>query len=215
MLAFGDPLFVKYADFVGHAEGGLSKDPKDSARSCVPAGMYHTNRGITFCTFKAMAQSLGMSPTYQRFLSLSKEDANRFLYSYYKVASKGINNPITQLIFTNIAWGSGQSVVATTARLTLRESLGLTNVRLTGAMNDDLRRIINAQDPAKFNNALMEQRLKWLSNARTAKDHFRGWKAREDKFRREFMGGSSPSGLNILTMLAIALGGFLLFIKKS
>jgi lysozyme family protein len=215
-MEFTSSLFQKYADFVGFAEGGLSKDPNDTAKKCVGNGLFHTNRGITFCTYKELAPSMGLAPTYQRFLMLTKNEANKFLYAYYKVASKGIINPITQLIFTNIAWGSGQSVVPTLARLTLRDSLGLQNIRLTGGMNDDLRKTINAQDPIKFNNALMNQRLKWLSQAKTANVHFRGWKAREDKFRKEFMSAPGPSGggAGIIGMLALLFGAFF-FLKKT
>lgn len=216
MLSLTDPLFQKYAKFVGFAEGGLSKDPRDNARKCVPPGMYHTNRGVTFCTYKSMAQSLGLAPTYNRFLMLTKDDANKFLHAYYRGASKGITNPITQFIATNIAWGSGQSVVPIIFRATLRENMGLTNVRLTGGMNADLIKTINAQNPAKLNDELMKRRLQWLKGASTAKDHLKGWETREAQFRKEFMTDPAPSGgtPGILGLLALAVGAFF-FLKKE
>jgi|688.fasta_scaffold709325_2 lysozyme family protein len=217
MLAFSDPLFQRYANFTGIAEGGLSRDQEDSAKSCVGPGMYHTNRGVTFCTYKGMASTFGLAPTYQRFLMLTKEEANKFLHAYYRVAGKGIKNPVTQFIATNIAWGSGQSVVPIIFRATLRENMGLSNVRLTGGMTADLLNTINAQNPARLNDELMKRRLQWLKGARSAKKHLKGWIAREDRFRKEFMSDpapSTPGTTGILGILAIAIGAFF-FLKRS
>ena len=54
----------KWGDFTRHIlrwEGKTSSDPRDTASSCYPGGI-HTNKGVTFCTFKALAGKLGITP---------------------------------------------------------------------------------------------------------------------------------------------------------
>jgi lysozyme family protein len=217
MLKFTDPLFQKYAAFVGHAEGGLSKNPNDSAARFVEPGQYHTNRGIIWPTFQTYAKSLGIPATYDNFIKLSKEQANQILYAYYKFASKDIQNDITGLILTNIYWGSG-NVLGRHTRLALRE-LGIP-VKITGNLDESVRRTINLQDPAKFNDALMKVRRDFLTAitiSRPANKVFlKGWLAREDRFKNEFMtGSSSPEKKNSIAWLAFAMiGGFLFFKEK-
>src|SRR5574338_1164262 len=79
----------QFKDFVKHIlswEGGLSNDPDDrSAAACVQPGQYHTNKGVTFCTFKALAPRLDISPvTYEKFIKMTDEEVGRFIYSFYK-----------------------------------------------------------------------------------------------------------------------------------
>ena len=101
----------KWQEYISHViqwEGGFSKNPSDSAASCVPAGQYHTNKGVTYCTFKDRAGALGISPvTYERFLNLTDEDAAKFLYFYYNnVAGSKLPDSIA-LAMTEAGWGSG------------------------------------------------------------------------------------------------------------
>jgi hypothetical protein len=213
-MEFTSPLFQRYATFTGHAEGGLSKNPKDSAARFVKAGQYHTNRGIIWPTFQAYAKFLGIAPTYINFLGLTKDQANKILYAYYKQASKGINDPLTGLILTNIYWGSG-NVLGSHTRLALRE-MGLP-VKITGSLDQDIKAVINQQDPAKFRNALMKVRRDFLTGLaeRRPKDKvfLKGWLAREDRFKKEFLEGQEPEKKNSWPWLALILGGFLFFRK--
>jgi len=110
MLTSNSNSWVNYIKHVLNFEGGLSKDPQDSAAKCNTAGLYHTNKGITFCTFKANAIKLGILPvTYERFLQLTEEEAAKFLYKFYQIA-KGEKLPNKLAIaLTEAAWGSGNS----------------------------------------------------------------------------------------------------------
>lgn len=217
MLKFDSPLFQKYAVFVGHAEGGLSKDPNDSASKYVEAGRYHTNRGVIWPTFQKYARLIGVEPTYSNFINLTKEQANKVLYAYYTFAANGITNNITGLILTNIYWGSG-NVLGRHTRLALK-NMGLP-VALTGPLDQSIKATINQQDPKKFNRALLDVRkdfLKGLAISRPANKKFiKGWLAREKKFEDEFLTADNqePEKKNNVALLAMLVGGFLLFTKK-
>lgn len=88
-------------------EGKTSKDPRDTAASCYPGGI-HTNKGITFCTFKALAGKLGITPvTHARFLKLTDQEVGLFIYEFYN-SVRGAELPDSvALAATEAAWGSG------------------------------------------------------------------------------------------------------------
>lgn len=104
------PLFEKYRDFVLKWEGGNSSDPDDTAASCAPySGGVHTVRGVTYCTFKLLASKLGVLPvTYDRFLDLSPDDVDKFIYEYYKLIRGPELADHLALAMTEAAWGSGR-----------------------------------------------------------------------------------------------------------
>lgn len=120
-LASSSPLFRDYLDFLLKEEGGKSSNPKDSAVRCAPyLGAVHTNKGVTYCTFKTYAAQLLVLPvTYDHFLKLTNAEAARFLYLYYE----GVGGPQLPdrlaLALTEVGWGSGPE----TAKKTLQRAL--------------------------------------------------------------------------------------------
>lgn len=102
-----------FTDFVKHIlsfEGGLSKDERDTAIKCAPfKGAYHTNKGVTYCTFKELATNLGITNTYDKFISLNDNEVAKFIYYYYKDANGDKLPKSIGLSVTEAAWGSGKS----------------------------------------------------------------------------------------------------------
>lgn len=100
----------KWGEYTRHIlrwEGRTSSDPRDTAASCYPGGI-HTNKGVTFCTFKNLAPKLGISPiTHDRFLKLTDQEIGLFIYEFYKNV-RGADLPDSvALAATEAAWGSG------------------------------------------------------------------------------------------------------------
>ena len=122
---------------------------------------------------------------------------------------------MTGLILTNIYWGSG-NVLGSHTRLALRE-MGLP-VKITGNFDQDVKATINLQDPAKFRASLMKVRKDWLTALTERRPQnkvfLKGWLAREERFRKEFLEGQAPEKKNSLAFLALLLGGFLFFRKN-
>ena len=101
---------AKWGAFTRHIlrwEGKTSSDPRDTAAKCYPGGI-HTNKGITFCTFRDLAPKLGISPvTHDRFLKLTDKEVGLFIYEFYN-AVRGPELPDSvALAATEAAWGSG------------------------------------------------------------------------------------------------------------
>jgi hypothetical protein len=93
-------------------------------------------------------------------------------------------------------------------------------VKLTGSLDQSIKATINLQDPAKFNRALLDVRkefLQGLAISRPASQRFlQGWLAREKRFEDEFLTGPAgePEKKNNVALLALLVGGFLLFFKN-
>jgi len=105
----------KIIPFILKWEGGLSKDPADSASKypapCPYNGVhgYHTNKGITYQTFESLAKKLGYDPSCNNFYTMPVDIFN-------KIYRQGYWNPFylddykSQAIADMIvswAWASG------------------------------------------------------------------------------------------------------------
>jgi len=108
-IKISDPLFKKYVGHVLAWEGLTSKDPDDTAASCAPfKGAYHTNKGVTYCTFTKLAASLGITPvTYNRFVMLTDDDIAKFVFHFCQEAHASVLDDLVALSVTEAAWGSG------------------------------------------------------------------------------------------------------------
>lgn len=102
-------LFANYVQHILRWEGKTSKDPRDTAAKCYPGGI-HTNKGVTFCTFKQLAPVVGISPvTHDRFLKLTDQDVGRILFYFYQQVRGDQVPDSVGLAMTEAAWGSGTS----------------------------------------------------------------------------------------------------------
>lgn len=94
-------------------EGKTSKDPRDTAVVCAPfKGAFHTNKGVTFCTFKTLAKKLGILPvTYDRFLKLTDEEIKKFIFEFMQSVKADQLKDSIALALTEATWGSGKRAV--------------------------------------------------------------------------------------------------------
>ena len=178
----------KWDSFVKHIlkwEGKQSKDPRDTAAKCVNPGQIHTNRGVTFCTFKSMAAGLGITPvTYQRFLQLTDREAARFIYRFYTDV-KGSQLPDSiALAMTEAAWGSG----STRAYRHLRDAL--TDIGRPASTNTQAIKVANAVDSARLFKAYQNRRKEFLQTTLGTQPRYaafvRGWINRLNDFTQKF-----------------------------
>lgn len=178
----------KWLDYVEHVlyfEGGLSKDPRDTASKCVKAGQYHTNKGVTFCTFKELAPSLGISPvTYEKFINLSDYEVGKFIYKFYeKIQGSKFPQEIA-LLLTEIAWMSGSA----RAFQHLKDAL-----KKLGVETDSVAQMINAvskMDEKKVFDALKLERKKYfdfLTSSPKYAPFKKGWDNRLTRFFSKFI----------------------------
>lgn len=197
----------KWSNFIAHIlkwEGKFSKDPRDSAAKCVQPGQIHTNKGVTFCTFKSMAASLGISPvTYDRFLKLTDGEAARFIYRFYTDV-KGSQLPDSiALAMTEAAWMSG----ATRANAHLRDALRQLGSPV--ATNAQAIRQANRVDTTALFKAYQDKRNEFLQTTLGSQDRYkpfvRGWINRLNEFTSKFNPFSIFWGLPILFFLILSV----------
>lgn len=182
---------------------GTSSDPRDTgATGCVPAGMIHTNKGVTFCTFEGMATSLGITPvTHARFLSMTNEEVGRFIYAFYKNVKGDKFSDSVGLSLAEAAWGSG----AGNAAKHLQKALKLMgkDVAVDGAIGPQTIAAANSVDQKLLYKNFWDVRKAFLASL-TAQPRFaifeKGWTNRVNSFLKSF----SPAGL-VLSIFAIAL----------
>jgi lysozyme family protein len=176
--------WVDYVKHVLYYEGGLSNDSKDTASKCVEAGLYHTNKGVTFCTFKSLAPVVGISPvTYERFMKLTDEDSAKFLYKFYEsVKGNSFPNDVA-LLLTEIAWSSGTS----RAFSHLKDSL--LNLGVKTNNTPEMIEAVKKLGSEKVYIELEKTRKKYL-NFLTASPKYakykRGWNNRLNSFLQKF-----------------------------
>ena len=103
---------AQFQQFVKHIlsfEGGLSKDPRDTAVRYAPfPGAYHTNKGVTYAAFASLGPKIGISPVnYEKFVKLTDQEVGKFIYEYYKSINGDKLPGSVGLSVTEAAWGSG------------------------------------------------------------------------------------------------------------
>lgn len=98
-------------DFIHEAEGGLSKNPSDSAAKyskVTPKEPYHTNAGITRATFDKYATKFGFKNDYATFLNMPVALWTKIYNEvYYKPFKDITDDRLFNIELTNWAWGSG------------------------------------------------------------------------------------------------------------
>ena len=207
-------IWLKYNKHVLQWEGKTSKDPGDiNPAKCVEPGQIHTNKGVTYCTFKSLADKLNVTPnTYERFLNLSDEDVAKFTYSFYKMVN-GQNFPDSiALAMTESAWGSNSDRAYKHLYDALND-LGLQTKTKADA-------VINASKvPEKvlFDLYVTKRRqyLDFLGKSPKYSKYINGWNNRMKSFYSLFSPtGETKKKIALLSILPILLITYLIFRKK-
>jgi len=187
MLITQTSIWQNYLSHILSFEGKTSKDPRDSASKCAPfAGAYHTNKGITYCTFKNFAAQCNIKPvTYDRFLKLSDSDVSQFLYYiYYKdLQGRFIKDPIAFSLI-EIAYGSGQATAARTLQKALN-SIGI-KARLTGRIDLETINLMRRAGIKTLFNAIWNIRVDYLKSLSVWETYKNGWTSRINSFINKF-----------------------------
>ena len=179
----------KWTDYTKHVlkwEGKTSKDPDDkTAAKCVSPGMIHTNKGVTFCTFKQMASSLGIFPvTHARFLKLTDSEVAKFIYRFYQNVNGSTFPDSIAIAMVETAWLSGKE---------------RGEKHLIEALNDIGHTVYTIQEAAREAANINEQQLfdafikrRWaylidyLGNSANYAKYKNGWRNRLTEFKTKY-----------------------------
>jgi lysozyme family protein len=109
-------VYTKIVSFIKTKEGGLSSASNDTA-SNNPSNCgngsngkpYHTNKGITWSTFKGLSSKLGYSATCENFIKMPDDIWGKIYKEGFWNPMQGdrIQNQAIANTFVEMAWGSG------------------------------------------------------------------------------------------------------------
>lgn len=211
-MQINSPVFQRYLSYLLFWEGGKSARKGDTAVRCAPfPGAVHTNKGVTFCTFKELAAGLGVVPvTYDRFLKLTDQEVGKFLYEYYRsVGGPNFSEPLS-IAITEAAWWSGPE----RAVIHLQKALNALGQRVTvdGDIGTETLGAAKNVDSGKLYAAYLGE---WkgfidrLSRTEEHKENRTGWFRRLADFEKKFppAGGGKKSSLLLFTLPLLLMWG--------
>lgn len=186
----------KLANFIKKWEGGLSNDPSDTASSnpapCSFKGKsgYHTNKGITWSTFKTHAPRFGYKADCETFFNMPDDLWFKILTKVYAGAfplDKIKHLPSIQAVIITWAWGSGVAGAERRLANFQREVMGFTSSNITPSqIVENFRSRINPVNEKEWFNKLCDRRLEDFKKMATWSAHGNGWTARLNDFRKTF-----------------------------
>lgn len=132
--------------FILQWEGGLSRNPKDTASKdpapCSHNGVtgYHTNKGVTYTTFRSLAKPLGYEPTCENFFNMPDDIFLKIFKTGYWNGFK-LDDYKSQKIANLIvswAWASGTYGAYKQLKKFFEKNY---DVKLTGTYNENINTI--------------------------------------------------------------------------
>lgn len=189
-MQVNDPKFLELVKHILSFEGGLSKDERDTAVKCAPfKGAYHTNKGITYCTFKDLAGKLNITNTYDRFTTLTDTDVAKFIYYFYKDVNGDRMPASIGLSITEAAWGSGKSRAIKNLQQALVNLGKLDSDEVDGVFGAITENAIRSVPEQILYNEFWKERQRFIDSL-TAQPKYamfkRGWQRRIDTFLGKF-----------------------------
>lgn len=163
-----EQVFKKLIPFILKMEGGLSKDPNDSA-SKYPSPTpqkWHTNKGVTYKTFIDLSKKLNYLPTIENFLEMPKSIWLKIFKNGYYNNSKLTTDPILKAYLSLWLWGGWNKKIITTDQV---KNILNSNIETI----DKLKKLVNLR--IMYFNAIVK------ANPKNAK-FLKGWTNRANEF---------------------------------
>lgn len=223
---------ANYKNIVPHirkAEGGISSNPKDSAsKNSSPCGSkngypIHTNKGITWATFRGLASKGGYSATCDNFLRMPDD----IWLKVYKVGFwdtiKGdeIKNQAIANTFVEMNWGSGMgSVSKGTGTLGWLNSFFKKNYNKNLTTISQMVDFVNELDDKGQTPELFEKLNDFRANKYKALNQptfLKGWLNRLNAFyvlNKPYALSKTETGTLALGIILIALGGAYIYVRS-
>ena len=184
--AFLPDAYIKH---LGNFEGGLSKDPRDNAakRGQTSDG-YHTNKGVTYATYKALAKSvLGRNPSEADFKNLSRQDALKIVDHFGKKNNlDDLKDPAVASVLHSFYWGGMGAAMQNRVKKSIKDQLGVdVTFDSSGALTPESVKNLNSlntDQSSKVFDTLIGQRKAFLRNLDDYDAYGRGWDRRLDAF---------------------------------
>jgi len=194
---FFNVMLQKLVPFIQRWEGGLSRDPNDSAAKAPAPWTYngkngwHTNKGITFATFQTHASRLGYKITPENFFLMPDALWLRILKHGYMAQwnlDRIAHLPRIQAVIITWSWGSGVGGATTRLSRFLKDETGIDPKNSRTDIIERLKNKINPLNELEWFHKLCDRRLADYKKMPTWGVHGKGWTRRLNDFRKTFGG---------------------------
>lgn len=189
-------LISKLSVFIKKWEGGLSRDPADNASSYPAPWVYngktgwHTNKGITYKTFKANAARLGYEASADNFFKMPDSIFISILKNVYAAGfplSEIDDLPRIQAVIITWAWGSGLFGAEKYLADFQREEMGIKDSNITKAeIVKNFSKEITPLNEKEWFNKLTARRLADFKKMSDWPKYGAGWTNRLNDFKKTF-----------------------------
>jgi lysozyme family protein len=143
-------------------EGGLSKNPNDNAANdpAPNSGGYHTNKGVTWATFRDSAKQFGYSPTTELFLKMPQTIVDSIAKTNYwdKLRLDSVNSNKKAYLAFDFAFNSGP----VTAIKFIQKAIGIS---IDGIAGLQFVSAINAMDETTFSQKITAERVAFIRSS--------------------------------------------------
>lgn len=164
--------------FILKWEGGLSHSIHDSAKNDpVPDGTgTHTNKGVTWSTFKSFAAQLRYVPSIELFYQMPEHIWGEiFKVGYWnKILGDQIVSQAIADTLVDWAWGSGPG----TATYKMQQFLKIKADHLMGPQTLNAINDMSLLDDRSFNREFSEYKLAWYLSLAGQENNYKGWSNR-------------------------------------
>lgn len=175
--------------FIQKWEGGLSRETADNASSNPAPWIYrglsgwHTNKGVTYTTFKSLAPKLGYQVSAENFFNMPDDIWDKIFYSGYW-QPWGLDEIKSQAIadfIANASWGSGLSGSFNTIKKYLAtKNIAVTNkVQAVAAINK-----LALFNETEIFNELIDFRNNFFRSLNDFPTYGKGWLNRSEALRK-------------------------------
>lgn len=189
-------LLMKLVPFMQEFEGGLSRDPNDSA-SANPAPWsyngqsgWHTNKGVTYLAFKTKAPLAGYQANAKNFFEMPDDLWMKILELGYMSAfdlDQIDHLPRIQAVIISWAWGSGVGGASSRLASFIREEMNVNDSDITREeIIKYFKQKINRANELFWFNKLCDRREADFKKMPTCPAHCNGWLRRLNSFRQLF-----------------------------
>lgn len=186
---------AKLVPFVQKWEGGLSRAKSDKA-SAYPSPYeykgysdWHTNMGVTYSAFEALAEKLGYEDNFNNFIHMPED-------IWFKIAMGGYWNlypmdeishlPRIQAVIFTWAWGSGSGGSEKRLADFQRDYFNIVDNNITKKeIVANFKRLVNRSNEKVVFHALCDRRKEDFI-AMNQPQNLKGWLNRLDEFRKTF-----------------------------
>ena len=183
------PTKQDFIKWVKKWEGGKSRALTDTASNYGGPGGVHTNKGITWATYKGAAKSCGYTPTAEDFLKMSdqrwEQIFDKIFWDKWQGDKLMLRSPFLAFYVVQFAWGFGNGGAERRLANFQRKYMSIVDNDITP--NEIVRNFISTPIPIKILAPQMISYKESVFKSLGQPANLKGWLNRLKDFEKKFL----------------------------